>query len=86
MTPEFVAFLRKYEFRNLLRQAEVGMSREELAQAEENLEQAELPPIAKKKFEPSDFKAGQPRVVALTPDMTTLWMTPVARARSIIPL
>ncbi len=86
VTPEFVAFLRKYEFRNLLRQAEAGMSRAELAKAEENLEQAELPAISKKKFDPADYTPGQPRVVALSADQTTLWVSPIKGYYSVIPL
>jgi DNA polymerase-1 len=86
VTPEFVAFLRKYEFKNLLRQAEAGMSREELAEAEENLEEAELPAIDKKKFEAEDYKPGEPRVVALNPEGITLWVSPAPGVYSVLPL
>ena len=86
VTPEFVAFLRKYEFKNLLRQAEAGMTREQLAEAEEELEQAELPAIKKKKFDEADYKPGTPRVVALSADSTTLWISPIAGYYSVIPL
>jgi DNA polymerase-1 len=86
VTPEFVAFLRKYEFKNLLRQAEAGMSREQLAEAEENLEEAELPAIDKKKFEAEDFKPGEPRVVALNPEGITLWVSSAPGVYSVLPL
>jgi DNA polymerase-1 len=86
VTPEFVAFLRKYEFKNLLRQAEAGMTKEELAEAEENLEEAELPPIDKKKFDVADFVAGEPRVVALNPEGITLWVSPAPGVYSVLPL
>ena len=86
VTPEFVAFLRKYEFRNLLRQAEAGMSREQLAAAEENLEKAELPDIAKKKFEGADFRAGAERVIALSLDGATLWVSAKRGEYSVVPL
>lgn len=86
VTPEFVAFLRKYEFKNLLRQAEAGMTREELAEAEENLEEAELSPISKKKFDPADYKPGEPRIVAISQDFTTLWLSADTQHFSIIPL
>ena len=86
VTPEFVAFLRKYEFKNLLRQAEAGMTREQLAEAEENLEEAELPAIKKKKFDPADYEPGKPRVIALNPEGTTMWISPVAGYYSVIPL
>ena len=86
VTPEFVAFLRKYEFKNLLRQAEAGMSPEQLAEAEENLEEAELPPIDKKKFDVADYKPGEPRVVTLNPEGITLWVSPAPGVYSILPL
>ena len=86
VTPEFVAFLRKYEFKNLLRQAEAGMSKEQLAEAEENLEEAELPEIAKKKFEAADYKAGATRVVALNPEGTTMWVSAAPGYYSVVPL
>jgi len=86
VTPEFVAFLRKYEFKNLLRQAEANLTKEQLAQAEENLEEAELPEIAKKKFSPDDFKAGKQRVVALNRDGITLWVSAEPGTYTILPL
>jgi len=86
VTPEFVAFLRKYEFKNLLRQAEAGMTKEQLAEAEKNLEEAELPPIDKKKFDVADYKTGEPRVVALNPGGITLWISPAPGVYSILPL
>lgn len=86
VTPEFVAFLRKYEFKNLLRQAEAGMTKAEIAEAAENLEEAELPPIAKKKFDAADYKAGKQRAIAISPDFTTLWVSASKKEFSIIPL
>lgn len=86
VTPEFVAILRKLEFRQLLRQAEAGLSREQLAQAEQNIEEAELPGIKKKKFDPADFKANKPRVIALNPEGTTLWASPMPGWYCIVPL
>lgn len=86
VTPEFVAVLRKFEFRNLLRQAEAGLSKEELAKAEEHVEQHELPPVTKKKFVPADYTPGKPRVIALNPEGTTLWVSPVEGYYSVLPL
>lgn len=86
VTPEFVAFLRKYEFKNLLRQAEAGMSKAEIAAAEETLEEAELPAIKKKKFDVADYKPGEPRVVAINPEGTTMWVSPIAGYYSVVPL
>jgi DNA polymerase-1 len=85
-TPEFVAMLRKLEFRNLLRQVESAMSRAELAEAEKNIEQAEMPPIDKKKFEESDYKPGVPRLIALNPEGTTLWVSPDKEHFSVLPI
>lgn len=86
VTPEFVALLRKLEFRGLLRQAEAGMTKAQLAEAEEHLEEVELPNIKKKKFDTADFKVGKPRVIALNPEGTTLWVSPVEGWYSIVPL
>ncbi len=86
VTPEFVAMLRKLEFRNLLRQVESAMSRTELEQAEKNIEAHELPPIAKKKFEESDYKPGAPRLIALNPEGTTLWVSPDREHFSVLPI
>jgi DNA polymerase-1 len=85
-TPEFVAMLRKLEFRNLLRQVESAMTRAQLAEAEKNIEQHELPPIAKKKFEASDYKSGVPRLIALNPEGTTMWVSPDKEHFSVLPI
>jgi DNA polymerase-1 len=86
VTPEFVAMLRKLEFRNLLRQVESAMNRVELEQAEKNIEQHEMPPINKKKFEESDYKPGVPRLIALNPEGTTLWVSPDKDHFSVLPI
>jgi DNA polymerase-1 len=86
VAPEFVAILRKLEFRNLLRQVEGAMSRAELAEAEKNIEQHEMPPINKKKFEEADYKPGVPRLIALNPEGTTLWVSPDKDHFSVLPI
>jgi DNA polymerase-1 len=86
VTPEFVAMLRKLEFRNLLRQVESAMSRAEVAEAEKTIEEHELPPIAKKKFEESDYKPGAPRLIALNPEGTTMWVSPDKDHYSVLPI
>lgn len=86
VTPEFVAMLRKLEFRNLLRQVEGAMSRAEIAEAEKTIEEHELPPINKKKFEASDYKPGQPRLIALNPEGTTMWVSPDKDHYSVLPI
>ena len=85
-TPEFVAMLRKLEFRNLLRQAEANLTQAELQKAEANTEQHEMPPITKKKFEVSDYKSGTPRLIALNPEGTTLWVSPDQKRFSVLPI
>jgi DNA polymerase I len=86
VTPEFVALLRKLEFRNLLRQAEAGLSKADLEAAEEAVEEHELPAIKKKKFDVADYKPGTPRVIALNPEGTTLWVSPIQGYFSVLPL
>lgn len=85
-TPEFVAMLRKLEFKNLLRQVEASLSRAELQKAEEAIEEHELPPITKKKFETKDYQPGKPRLVALNPEGTTLWVSPDPDHFSVLPI
>ncbi len=85
-TPEFVAMLRKLEFRNLLRQVESTMTSTQLERAEKNIEAHEMPPIAKKKFDTADFRPGKPRLIALNPEGTTLWVSPSPDHYSVLPL
>lgn len=81
VTPEYVAMLRKLEFRSLLRQVESalpkGISAEELESAEQNVRQHELPPIKEKPYDQKDFAAGKLRVVAHSPDGKEVWVSPV---------
>ena len=84
--PEFVAMLRKLEFKNLLRQVEASLSRAELAKAEETIEAHEMPAIAKQKFVASDYQSDTPRVIALNPEGTTLWVSKDAKHYSVLPL
>lgn len=85
LTPEFAALLREFEFKTLLRQAEAVMPKEALAKAEvaagEGLKlPREIP------FEPSDYKADQPRLVALSPDASALWVSAEPKTYSTIVL
>jgi DNA polymerase I len=86
VTPEFVAILRKLEFKNLLRQAEAGLTKEQLAEAELTVEEREIPDIKKKKFAPEDYSPGKARVIALNPEGTTLWVSPIKGYYSAVPL
>lgn len=86
VTPEFVAMLRKLEFRNLLRQVEGSMTKVQIEAAEEHIEAEEMPPMQKKKFDAADFTSGEPRVIALNPEGTTLWVSINSKEYSILPL
>ena len=90
VTPEFVAMVRKLEFRSLLRQVEgalpKGLSEGQLEQAEEHIKQHELPPIKQKKFAAIDFAPDKPRIIALSPDGAELWASPIAGYYSAVPL
>jgi DNA polymerase-1 len=86
VTPEFVAILRKLEFRNLLRQVEGAMSRADLEKAEAHIEQHELPPIAKQRFDVTNYTPGQPRLIAMNPEGTALWVSPDPQHYSVLPI
>ena len=73
VTPEFVAMLRKLEFRNLLRQVESKLTPAQLEKAEDTIENRELPFTKEVPFNAADFKAGEPRVIALSPEGSELW-------------
>lgn len=73
VTPRFVAMMRKLEFRTLQRQAEAAMPIHHVPVAEEpasTLPTAELTP-----FKADDFANDQPRVLALNPDASELWIS-----------
>lgn len=71
--PEFVAMLRKLEFRALLRQVESQLSQEEISAAESAAE--ELPAIASITFDQLQLQADQPRLLSLNPEATELWVS-----------
>lgn len=73
--PEFVAMLRKLEFRALLRQVEANLTPTQLQQAEANIARRELPPVTEKPFVGSEFAQGKNRVVAVNPEATELWVS-----------
>ena len=91
VTPEFVGMLRKLEFSNLLRQVERDVvsttpqatTKEEKAaqesqQAALGLIAQELKPAAVTDFISAKLKQGQPRVIALNPEATELWVSTIA--------
>lgn len=73
VTPEFVALLRKLEFKAILRQAEANLSEEEKAQAQPAHEK--LAPALKAPLHPEDFAGNKPRVIALNPEATQMWVS-----------
>lgn len=74
--PEFVANLRKLEFRNLLRQVEATMSPAEVAEAGIELPGQQLRPAKSVNFSAKQFTPGAARVVAVSPDGQELWLSP----------
>lgn len=73
VTLEFVAMLRKLEFRNLLRQAEAKLTQTELLEAEVSAVQLEL--AKEVPFSVNDLLPGVPRAVALNPAAPELWVS-----------
>ena len=71
--PEFVACLRKLEFRNLLRQVEQAAPAAVVATAENVPDTEALNPVMTVPFRVEDFATDQPRVLALNPEATELW-------------
>lgn len=84
VTSEFVNFLRRMEFRNLLRQVAGSLSDTQVAEAES--QQRQLPPVKKKEYHEADFTEGKPRVLALSADGTELWLSPVMGYYETLPL
>ncbi len=74
--PEFVATLRNLEFTNLLRQVEAQLPKTSpVEQASLGLIEKELIPATVAPFSADDFQVGQPRVIALNPEATELWVS-----------
>ncbi len=84
VTPQFVAMLKKLEFRTLLRQAEETMSKQEIAEVEEPADKLE--PAKKVDFKAADYPAGKPRVVATDPEAIELWVSAKPGEYSIVNL
>ncbi|HSX29939.1 MAG TPA: DNA polymerase I [Candidatus Saccharimonadales bacterium] len=84
VTPEFVALLKKYEFRTLLRQAEDSLSKEQVAALEAPAEKLEL--AKEMPFATSDYVTHTPHVVAASPDGLSLWASNKPGEYSIVPL
>lgn len=84
--PEFVAMLRKLEFRNLLRQAEAELPKTEAMQAELGFVSKKVQAAEAQPFEMRLFKPELPRVMATNPEGTELWLSPEAGRMSSLSL
>jgi DNA polymerase-1 len=73
--PEFVAMLRKLEFRQLLRQVEAGLSDDERATADAASEGPAIEPAEETDYTPFDYDATKPRVVVMNPEGSELWVS-----------
>lgn len=82
VTPEFAAMLRKLEFKTLLRQVEAIVPKQEIAEAEVPGEALELAVAAD--FVAMDYANDEPRVLALNPEATELWVSAEAKRFSAI--
>ncbi len=72
VSPEFVAMLRKLEFRQLLRQAEAEMTQEQSAEAKER---ASITPANQVEYQLANFDNDQPRVLVASPDASEFWVS-----------
>lgn len=86
VTPAFVAFLRQYEFRTLLRQAEAQMSAVQRAEVEISIPQKELQPATLVDFTAEDLQPDAPRVVTMNQDMSELWVSAEPGKVAVVPL
>ncbi len=84
VSPEFVAVLRKFEFRTLLRQAEEAMTKEQLEKVEQpafKLEKAKEIP-----FDNDAFLSGKTRVVGMSPDAASIWISFEPKTYATLPI
>lgn len=77
VTPEFVALLRRLEFRALLRQAEARLSPEERLEVEASASKSgeAITPAKQVAFNPADFLLQTSRMLALNPAGDELWVS-----------
>ncbi|HEV7454009.1 MAG TPA: DNA polymerase, partial [Candidatus Saccharimonadales bacterium] len=85
-TPEFVAMLRKLEFRTLLREAEAQMTKDAAGESAIIAPGRELAPAVETVFQAADFKNDRPRVVTLNPEASELWMSAAPDKYSVVRL
>lgn len=73
VTPEFVAMLRKLEFRQLLRQVENNISKNAVAAAEDKVNH--IQPAKEASFDIANYNSDKPRIVVLNPEGDELWLS-----------
>ncbi|HEX6257969.1 MAG TPA: DNA polymerase I [Candidatus Saccharimonadales bacterium] len=83
ITPEFVAMLRKLEFKALLNKVESQLPAGQVEVAEKAA--VTLAPAHAVELVLTDFARNQPRVVALSPDQTELWLSAKAGSYTKVP-
>lgn len=83
LTPEFSEMLRKLEFKTLLRQAEAALPKEAIVESEVQ-KGHELQPAKQVDFVAMDYLTNEPRVIALNPEATEVWVSKDAQSFSAI--
>ena len=101
VTPEFVEMLKKLEFRNLLRQVELPAAAPaatpkspktatpETASAQQAMigfTEKEIEGATVVPFNAADLKSGVPRVLAINPEASELWISATPKNVSVVPL
>lgn len=84
VSPEFLAVLRKLEFRTLLRQAEAQMAKQGTVVEQQIVDKLE--PAKQVAFNPADYPKDQPRVAAFNPETLDLWVSARADEYSLVPM
>jgi DNA polymerase I len=84
VAPEFVAMLRKLEFRVLLRQVEAQVG--QLEGGEAHPEERALLPAKQITYQASDYQTDRPRVVALSPEATDIWVSLQPDEYAVVPI
>lgn len=74
LTPEFTEMLRKLEFKTLLRQAEAALPKEQIIKSEVEAGKA-IKPANLTNFVAMDYLSNDPRVVAINPEATEIWVS-----------
>jgi DNA polymerase I len=82
VNPEFVAMLRKLEFRQLLRQAEAQLAEVPAEEAK----RAAIEPARNVDYSPVDFMGEHPRILITSPDTSEFWVSSKPGEYSVVNL